>query len=291
VKPTAFEYHPATTAEEAVALLAEQGGDAKVIAGGQSLVPLLALRLARVDHLVDINGVASLSGIRAEDDGLRIGAVTRHRAAEKSPLVGQHAPLLAAALQQVGHVAIRNRGTIGGSLAHADPAAELPAALLALDGSVTATSTRGTRTINASDLFSGFLTTSLESDELLTEIALPPWSPKAGWSVKEFARRSGDFAIAGVLTVLSVNGNGRVDDARISLIGVASTPVRATAAEQTLVGEAPGDELWSAAAERATDGLEPPSDLHGSAAYRRQLTRTLVRRSLHEASSRTGAAA
>jgi carbon-monoxide dehydrogenase medium subunit len=290
VKPTAFEYHPATTAEEAVALLAEQGGDAKVIAGGQSLVPLLALRLARVDHLVDINGVASLSGIRAED-GLRIGAVTRHRAAEKSPLVTERAPLLAAALQQVGHVAIRNRGTIGGSLAHADPAAELPAALLALDGRVTATSSRGTRTINASDLFSGFLTTTLEPDELLTEIALPPWNPKAGWSVKEFARRSGDFAIAGVLTVLSVNGSGRVDDARISLIGVASTPVRATSAEQTLIGEAPGDELWSAAAERATDGLEPPSDLHGSAAYRRQLTRTLVRRSLHEASSRTGAAA
>ncbi len=290
MKPTAFEYHPATSSEEAVALLAEHGGDAKVIAGGQSLVPLLALRLARVDHLVDINGVESLSGIRTEN-GLRIGAVTRHRAAEKSPLVMEQAPLLGAALQQVGHVAIRNRGTIGGSLAHADPAAELPAALLALDGRVTATSSRGTRTINASDLFAGFLTTSLEPDELLTEIALPPWNPKAGWSVQEFARRSGDFAIAGVLTVLSVNGGGRVDDARVSLIGVASTPVRASAAEQALIGEAPADELWSAAAERASDGLEPPSDLHGSAAYRLHLVRTLVRRSLHEAASRIGAAA
>jgi len=290
VKPTAFEYHPATTSEEAVALLAEHGGDAKVIAGGQSLVPLMALRLARVDHLVDINGVESLSGIRSEE-GLRIGAVTRHRTAEKSALVLERAPLLAAALGQVGHVAIRNRGTIGGSLAHADPAAELPAALLALDGRVTAASSRGTRTIDASDLFTGFLTTTLEPDELLTEIALPPWNPKAGWSVQEFARRSGDFAIAGVLTVLSLNGNGRVDDARISLIGVASTPVRARAAEQALIGETPTDELWSAAGERATEGLEPPSDLHGSAAYRRQLTRTLVRRSLHEAASRIGAAA
>jgi aerobic carbon-monoxide dehydrogenase medium subunit len=290
VKPTAFEYHPATTSEEAIALLAEHGGDAKVIAGGQSLVPLLALRLARVDHLVDINGVASLSGIRSEG-GLRIGAITRHRTAEKSPVVLEQAPLLAAALQQVGHVAIRNRGTIGGSLAHADPAAELPAALLALDGKVTATSTRGTRTIDASDLFTGFLTTSLEPDELLTDISLPPWNPGAGWSVQEFARRSGDFAIAGVFSVLSVNSSGRVDDARVSLIGVASTPVRASAAEQVVVGEAPADELWSAAAERAADGLEPPSDLHGSAAYRRHLVRTLTRRSLHEAASRIGAAA
>jgi CO/xanthine dehydrogenase FAD-binding subunit len=290
VKPTAFEYHPSTTSEEAMALLAEHGSDAKVIAGGQSLVPLLALRLARVDHLVDINGVDSLSGIRAEN-GLRIGAVTRHRAAEKSALVLDQAPLLAAALQQVGHVAIRNRGTIGGSLAHADPAAELPAALLALDGQVTATSTKGTRQIGASDLFSGFLTTSLEPEELLTEISLPPWNPRAGWSVQEFARRSGDFAIAGVLTVLSVNDNGRLDDARLSLIGVASTPVRARAAEQVLVGEAPSDELWSAAAERAADGLEPPSDLHGSAAYRLHLIQILARRSLHEAASRIGAAA
>jgi aerobic carbon-monoxide dehydrogenase medium subunit len=290
VKPTAFEYHPATTSEEAVALLAEYGGDAKVIAGGQSLVPLLALRLARVDHLVDVNGVSSLAGIRSAD-GLRIGAVTRHRAAEKSPLVLEQAPLLSAALQQVGHAAIRNRGTIGGSLAHADPAAELPAVLVALDGKVTATGSRGTRTIDASDLFTGFLTTSLEPDELLTEIALPPWNPKAGWSVQEFARRSGDFAIAGVLSVVSVNGNGRVDDARISLIGVASTPVRASAAEQALIGEAPSDDLWSSAAEKAADGLDPPSDLHGSAAYRRHLTRTLVRRSLHEAASRIGAPA
>jgi carbon-monoxide dehydrogenase medium subunit len=290
VKPTAFEYHPATTSEEATALLAEHGGDAKVIAGGQSLVPLLALRLARVDHLVDINGVDSLTGIRV-DGGLRIGAITRHRAAEKSPLVIEHAPLLSAALQQVGHVAIRNRGTIGGSLAHADPAAELPAALLALDGQVVARSDKSTRNIQASEMFTGFLSTSLEPEELLTEIVLPPWNPRAGWSVQEFARRSGDFAIAGVLSVLSVNGSGRVDDARIALIGVASTPVRATAAEQALMAQAPGDELWSEAAERSVEGLDPPSDLHGSAAYRRQLTRTLVRRSLHEAASRMGAAA
>ena len=290
MKPTAFEYHPATSSEEATSLLAEHGSDAKVLAGGQSLVPLLALRLARVDHLVDVNGVGSLSGIRSEG-GLRIGAVTRHRTVEKSPVVVDQAPLLAAALAQVGHVAIRNRGTIGGSLAHADPAAELPAALLALDGKVVTSSHRGARTIDAADLFTGFLTTSLEPEELLTEVVLPPWNPNAGWSVQEFARRSGDFAIAGVLSVLSTNGNGRIEDARIALIGVGSTPVRATSAEQALTGEGPGDDLWSEAAERALDGLEPPSDLHGSTAYRRQLTRTLVRRSLHEAASRIGAAA
>jgi CO/xanthine dehydrogenase FAD-binding subunit len=175
-------------------------------------------------------------------------------------------------------------------VAHADPAAELPAALLALNGKVSARSERGTRTIAASDLFTGFLTTSLEPDELLTEILLPPPDPDAGWSVQEFARRSGDFAVAGALTMLSLDGDDRVGDVRISLIGVASTAVRASAAEEAITGATPTAELWSEAAERAAADLEPPSDLHGSAAYRRQLTRTLVRRSLEEAASRAGAA-
>lgn len=290
MKPTAFDYHLATTADEAVNLLGEHGPDAKVLAGGQSLVPLLALRLARVDHLVDVNRAADLTGIRVQD-GLRIGAMTRHRRAERSPEVAEHSPVLAEALTQIGHAAIRNRGTIGGSLAHADPAAELPATLLALDGRVTVRSRRGERTIPASELFTGFLSTSMEPDELLTEITLPPWNPRAGWSVQEFARRSGDFAIAGAVTVLSLRTDGRIDDARIALIGVAATAVRAGEAERSLAGEEPSESLWASAAELAASDLDPPSDLHGSAAYRRHLTRNLVKRSLAQAASRAGVAA
>jgi CO/xanthine dehydrogenase FAD-binding subunit len=290
VKPPAFDYHVATSADEAVDLIGEHGPDAKVLAGGQSLVPLLALRLARVDHLVDINRVDELSGIDVSD-GVRIGALTRQRRAERSPDVARHSPPLAAALRHIGHAAIRNRGTIGGSVAHADPAAELPATLLALDGSVTVRSRRGTRTIEASQLFTGFLSTSLEPDELLTEVVFPPWPSGAGWSVQEFARRSGDFAISGVVAVVSIGSGGRVDGARIALFGVAPTAIRAGGAERELIGGSPSEELWSAGAERAVEGLDPPSDVHGSADYRRHLTRTLVRRALAEAASRLGVAA
>ncbi len=290
MKPSAFEYHLAASTNEAVDLLAEHEGDAKVIAGGQSLVPLLALRLARVDHLVDVNRLNDLGEISA-NGRLRIGALTRHRTAERSTLVRQHSPLLADALTYIGHTAIRNRGTLGGSLAHADPAAELPATLLALDGEVEVRSARGTRTIAAGDLFTGFLSTSLEPDELLTGLSVPLWKPGAGWSVQEFARRSGDFAISGALTVLSVGADGLIDEARIALIGVAPTAVRATLAEQALVGQHPAEALWSSVSDAAVADLEPPSDLHGSSAYRKKLTSTLVRRSLAEAASRIGAAA
>ena len=289
MKPSAFEYHLAESTDEAVALLSEYDGEAKVIAGGQSLVPLLALRLARVEHLVDINGLADLSGITVNGE-VRIGAMTRHRTAERAPLIREHSPLLADAIGYIGHTAIRNRGTIGGSLAHADPAAELPATLLALDGRVELRSSSGTRTVSAADLFTGFLSTSLEPDELLTAVILPAWRSGCGWSVQEFARRSGDFAISGALTVLSTGADGKVDDVRIALIGVAPTATRAAGAEQVIHGQVPSDELWAEAAEQAVTGLEPPSDLHGSSAYRRQLTRTLVRRSLQEAASRIGAA-
>jgi CO/xanthine dehydrogenase FAD-binding subunit len=289
VKPSAFEYHLAASTDEAVDLLAQHDGEAKIIAGGQSLVPLLALRLARVDHLVDINGLGELGQISV-NGGLHLGALTRHRTAERSSEVRQHSPLLADALTYIGHTAIRNRGTLGGSLAHADPAAELPAVLLALDGAVEARSGRGSRTIGAADLFTGFLTTSLEPDELITAINLPAWKSGSGWSVQEFARRSGDFAISGALTVLSAGADGRIDDARIALIGVAPTAVRAGAAERVLVGQSPSDDLWAAAADAAVTDIEPPSDLHGSSAYRKKLTSTLVRRSLAEAASRIGAA-
>jgi CO/xanthine dehydrogenase FAD-binding subunit len=194
--------------------------------------------------------------------------------------------LVASALGFVGHAAIRNRGTVGGSLAHADPAAELPAVLTALGGEVVAQSTRGTRTIAAESFIQGFLATALQPDELLTRIRFPPWRASTGWAFNEFSRRSGDFAVVGVATVVGLATDGRVGDAALVFSGVGGTPVRAVEAERILVGEMPSPELWASAAERAGAGLDPPSDLHGSAAYRRQLARVLARRSLHEAYDR-----
>src|SRR4051812_33814261 len=199
MKPPLFEYHAPASIDEAVGLLAEHGDEAKVLAGGQSLIPLLSLRLARPAHLVDVNGLSELAGI-ANGKGLELGALVRHRAAERSADVKAASPMVAAALRFVGHAAIRNRGTVGGSVAHADPAAELPAVLLALGGEVVAQSERGSRTIPAADMFQGFLTTALEPDELLTAVRFPASPAGAGWSFMEFSRRSGDFAIIGVAT-------------------------------------------------------------------------------------------
>jgi carbon-monoxide dehydrogenase medium subunit len=285
MKPPPFEYHAVGSVDEAVTLLAEHGDEAKVLAGGQSLVPLLALRLARPAHLIDINGVGDLAAV-ANGAGLAIGALVRHRVAERSPAVRAANPLVADALRLIGHVAIRNRGTIGGSIAHADPAAELPAVLLALGGDVEVTSRRGSRRVWASDLFVGFLTTSIAPDELLTGVGLPTWTAGTGWSFQEFSRRSGDFAVAGVAATVRLDGNGTIGEARIALSGVASTPVRAVAAEAALAGQAPSEELWAAASEDAVTGLEPPSDVHGSAAYRRHLAAVLTRRALREANTR-----
>jgi carbon-monoxide dehydrogenase medium subunit len=285
MKPPPFEYHLVGSVDEAVTLLAEYGDEAKVLAGGQSLVPLLALRLARPEHLIDINGVGDLATL-ADGLGLAVGALLRHRVAERSPTVRAANPLLADALGLIGHVAIRNRGTIGGSIAHADPAAELPAVLLALDGEVEATSVRGQRRVGASDLFLGFLTTSLAPDELLTGVRFPEWPAGTGWSFQEFSRRSGDFAVAGVAATVRLDANGRVADARIALSGVAGMPVRAAKAEAALAGQPPSDELWAAASQDAVAALEPASDVHGSAAYRRPLAAALVRRALREAHER-----
>jgi CO/xanthine dehydrogenase FAD-binding subunit len=194
--------------------------------------------------------------------------------------------MVAAALRFVGHAVIRNRGTVGGSVAHADPAAELPAVLLALEGEVEARSSRGSRTIAAADLFQGFLTTSLEPDELLTAVRFPATPARSGWSFQEFSRRSGDFAIVGVATMLTLDSAGNVADARMAFSGVDATAVRATAAEGELVGGTPSSELWHSAAEAAKGELDPPSDLHGSTAYRRHLASVLAARSLQEAHDR-----
>jgi carbon-monoxide dehydrogenase medium subunit len=285
VKPPLFEYHRAASIDEVVELLAEYADEAKVLAGGQSLVPLLSLRLARPAHLVDINRVAALATIE-NGNGLTMGALVRHRAVERSDVVGTANPLLAHAVRFIGHSAIRNRGTIGGSIAHADPAAELPAVLLALDGEIEARSVRGTRTIPASALFEGFLTTSLEPDELLTAVRVPAWPVGTGCSVQEFSRRSGDFAIVGVAATVRLDGNGNVGEARLAFSGVDQVPVRATAAESVLAGATPSDELWKSAAHAAATPLEPGSDIHGSAAYRKQLAAVLAERALKEAHAR-----
>ena len=285
MKPPRFEYHRAGSVDEAVELLGEYADEAKVLAGGQSLVPLLSLRLARPAHLVDMNRVAELGTI-ANGNGLTLGAMVRHRAIERSGVVRTGNPLLSDAVRYIGHAAIRNRGTIGGSIAHADPAAELPAVLLALDGEVDARSTRGTRRVPAATLFEGFLTTSLEPDELVTAVRVPQWPAGTGWSFHEFSRRSGDFAIVGVAVTVRLGGNGNVADARLAFSGVAQVPVRATAAEAALAGAAPSDELWKSAAQAAAAPLAPGSDIHGSAAYRKHLAATLAERALREAHDR-----
>lgn len=288
MKLPSFEYHLAESVEEAVGLLAEFGDECKVLAGGQSLVPLMAFRLARPAHLIDVNSLADLAHI-SDGDGLEIGAMVRHREAERSDTVIAEAPMVAAALGYVGHAAVRNRGTVGGSIAHADPAAEMPAVLTALDGQVVARSTRGERTIGADTFIQGFLTTDLEPDELVTAIRVPPRSAATGWAFDEFSRRNGDFAIVGVATMISLATDGRVSSARLVFSGVGSTPMRAVEAERAMVGETPSPELWALAADQAASALDPPADLHGSPAYRRQLARVLAARSLQQAYKRAEA--
>ena len=293
MKPPPFDYAAPATVEEATDLLKEHGEDARPLAGGQSLIPLMSLRLARPSVLVDLAGVDSLTAIAAHDGGVSIGAMVRERAAERSDLVSQRAPLLTAALPLIGHPAIRSRGTIGGSLAHADPSAELPAVAVALDAELVARSSdRGERVIPAADFFTGYFTTALEPDEVLTEVRLPAPGPRTGAAFEEAARRHGDFATVGVAAVVQLaDGGGSVAGARIVLTGVSDTPVRAAAAEAALSGAAPGEQAWGEAAALATADLSPPADLHGTSAYRRHVAGVLIRRALAAAADRARATA
>lgn len=276
------EYEAPTTVTEAIDLLAEHGDEASVLAGGQSLIPLLALRLARPEVLVDINRVDELSGVSAADGHVTIGAMTREYVAEESGTVADSLPLLAAALPLIGHEAIRSRGTIGGSLAHADPAAELPAVARALDAEFVVRGPSGTRVIPAAEWFDGYLTTSRRPDELLAEVRFPAAGPGTGVSFEEVARRHGDFAIVGLAASLVLSG-GVISDARLAFAGVSDVPVRATAAEDLLAGERPSAELFDEAARRATEDLDPPADLHGSSDYRKTVAAAVVRRGLRAA--------
>jgi aerobic carbon-monoxide dehydrogenase medium subunit len=291
VKPPPFEYSAPTALDEALALVHELGDDARPLAGGQSLIPLLSLRLAQPSHLVDLAGVAELAAIRTEDGHLVLGAMVRERSAERHDEVHRQVPLLAQALPLIGHPAIRSRGTVGGSIAHADPSAELPAVALALDAELIAQSRdRGIRTIAAEDFFTGFFSTALAPDEILTAIRIPASARGTGAAIAEVARRHGDFAVVGAVAVVRLEA-GRIVDARLVLTGVSDTPLRARAAERALMGAEPTDGAFTEAAGQASRDLSPPADLHGTAAYRRHLAGVLVRRTLTEAAERAREAA
>ncbi len=287
MKPAPFDYFAASSADEAVGLLAKHGDDAMVLAGGQSLLPLLNLRLARPAVLVDVSKVGELDYIRESDRGLEIGAVTSKRNVEHSALVRERHPLLHATTCLIAHPPIRSRGTVGGSLVQADPAAEYPALAVALDAELHVASSEGERTIAADDFFHGFLATDLAPGELLKSVLWPKLEPGSGWSCLEFARRPGDFALAGVVVTVSLDDGGRFAETRLVPFGVGARPVRLRDAEQTLLGEAPGDAVYERAAERAVASLEPPhSDVHASSEYRLHLMRVLLGRALTEASAR-----
>jgi len=276
------DYEAPKTVSEAVELLAEHQDEASVLAGGQSLIPLLALRLAHPAVLIDINGIDELSAVSATDGWVAIGAMTREYLAEESGAVAEAVPLLAAALPLIGHEAIRSRGTIGGSLAHADPAAELPAVARALDAEFVVRGQSGERVVPAVEWFAGYLTTSRRPDELLVEVRFPTAGRGTGASFQEVARRHGDFAIVGLAASLTLS-EGAISDARLAFAGISDVPVRAIDAEEFLIGEGPSPGLFDEAARRATDDIDPPADLHGSSEYRRKVAAALVRRSLRAA--------
>jgi carbon-monoxide dehydrogenase medium subunit len=279
MKPPVFDYIAATSVDMAVAALAAAGGEAKIIAGGQSLVPMLNFRLIRPTVLVDINGIADLAYIEEAGSDIRVGALTRHYQLETSATIARHFPVLSCAMTHVAHLAIRNRGTIGGSLSHADPAAELPMLALLLDASLHIASASGTRTVDARDFFLDALTVDLAGTDLLTEIVLPKLPPRTGWGFGEVARRHGDFALTAVAATLTVS-DGAIGEARIALTGVGPTPLRAAAAEVLLRGHALEAGLTRRAIDAVRAGVAPETDLHASSDYRRHLAGVLTGRAL-----------
>ncbi len=286
MKPPPFAWYAPDTLEEALSLLAEHGDEAKALAGGQSLIPVLNFRLARPSVLVDLNRVAALSGIAEIDGGVRIGAMTRQREAERSPWVAKRAPLLAEALVHVAHPQIRNRGTVGGSLAHADPAAELPALALAFGTRFRLRRGSTERVLEAKDFFRGLLTTALEPDELLVDTEWPHLPNGAGWAFEEIARRHGDYALLGVAAVVVRDSGGVCTEARLAYVSAGPGPVRTTGAEAMLVGRVLDADTIREAAAAAAEEIKPGSDVHASVEYRRQLARVLTARALTRAVQR-----
>jgi carbon-monoxide dehydrogenase medium subunit len=286
VKPAPFAYHAPETADDAVTLLAELGEEAKVLAGGQSLIPMLALRLAVFEHLVDIGRIPEMQGIERRGDALWIGGGTTQAHLESDPDVAAMVPLLAKATPYIGHFQIRNRGTVGGSIAHADPAGEYPAVAMALDASMEVVSAKGSRTIAARDFFDGLWTTTMDSDELLVGVSFPIWRGRCGFAVEELARRHGDFAIAGAAVGVELDGGDTIRRCAVGLIGLGSKPERAETAEADVVGRAVAEVEPEDVGRRAMVGLESvPTDLHGSAEFRTRAGAAMVARAWRMASA------
>jgi aerobic carbon-monoxide dehydrogenase medium subunit len=284
MKPASFEYHDPTTLDEALSLLAQFGDEARPLAGGQSLVPLMNFRLLRPAHLVDLNSVSELTFLTTINGELRIGATTRQRALEKSSDIAGRWPLLRDATRFIGHIQIRNRGTVGGSLAHAFPSAELPVAMVTLDAALVLRSTIRQRTVLAGDFFQAYMATALEPGELLTEIVVPALAPNTGWSFQEVSRRHGDFALAGAAALITLDGRGKIDQVHLTLTG--AIPICASEVEKQMRGELPSDALFTAAAQHATKDLEQDSDIHASAEYRRSTCAAMAARALAQAAQR-----
>lgn len=287
MKPAKFAYHAPNSLDEALSLLKGYAGEARVLAGGQSLIPMMNFRLASPPALVDLNRMPGLDYIRQEHGMVRIGAMTRQRAIEFSGLVGEQLPLLREAIKLVGHLPTRSRGTIGGSLAHADPAAELPMMLQVLEGEVVARGPDGERVIKAADFFRSILTTALAPEEILIEVRLPAMPANAGYAVEEFARRHGDFAIAAVAAVILRQGD-RCVKARLATAGTGPVPLRLRAAEAILESKGLGEAAVEEAAAAAASSVEPMTDQNGSAEFRRHLTRALAGRAVRRAAAGRG---
>jgi carbon-monoxide dehydrogenase medium subunit len=286
MKPAPFAYVAPRSLAEALALMARHGDEGKALAGGQSLLPVLNFRLAQPSVLVDINGVRELERLDAGADGLHMGALTRHRALERDALVAKHAPLLAEAVTHIAHPQIRNRGTVGGSLAHADPKAELPVLAVALGARFRLQRQGGDRWLEAADFYTGLFSTALEPDELLTEIVWPPLPARSGWAFDEAARRHGDYGQVGVAAVVRLDDAGRCSEARLVFLAVGGGPVSATRAAAALVGEMPGEASIAAAAEAASSDIEPTGDVHATADFKRHLAKVLSKRVLRRAFAR-----
>jgi len=293
MKPAPFQYVAPSTVDEALSVLVQHGYDAKLLAGGQSLVPTMNFRLAQPGFLIDLNRIPELDFVRPAANGaLDVGAMTRQRTIERSDLASRCAPLLHAVMPSIAHVQIRNRGTIGGSLAHADPAAELPAVAVALDATLLLRNRNGERKVEASDFYLGLFTTDLAPDEMLMAVEFPPMLPRSGWGFEEFSRRAGDYAIAGCAAVVRLDESGLCEDVRLVYFSVGEVPLVAPHAAQPLVGRQPTQErIAEAALSAATLDIDPTGDIHASADYRRHLAHILARRVLAQAFTRAAAGA
>ncbi len=291
MKPAPFQYYAPATVEEALAILGEHGYEAKMLAGGQSLIPMMNFRLVQPSILVDLNRISNLAYIRpADDGGLRIGAMTRHYQVETSPLVAERAPLIHSTMPKIAYPQVRTRGTFGGSVSHADPAAELPSLSVALQGKFRLRSQRGERWVPAEEFFLGLFTTALEADEILVEAAIPALPPRSGWSLQEVARRPHDFALMGAAAVVTLDESGACQEARLVFLSAGERPMLAAQAAEMLRGQSLSDEAIRAAADlAAAREIEPSSDIHATAEFRRHLARVLCQRALEQA--RAGAQA